>query len=113
MNKIPWVIWSFRENVDRWSRFHLFGTYTLMDLADRWWAGAVAALLWEGCDVAWYWWTRREEVKSKYWQYSNLTPDHLQPVYVFMDDIFDRRGFSWMDLALGWVAVLTWIIRTR
>jgi hypothetical protein len=104
----PWVIWSLRENFDRWSRFHLFGTYTLTDLSDRWWVGFIGALVWEGMDVAWYWETHNSSRATRYWILTNLTPKDPQPKNGLIDEVFDRRGFSWLDLALGWVAVLIW-----
>ena len=105
----PWMIWSVRDNFDGWFRWHLWGTYALTDMGDRWWVGVFGAFLWEGCDV---WWWRKCGMKYEH----GLKPNHIGydiEGREFLDNVFDRRGASWMDLAFGCVAVGLWVIRTE
>jgi hypothetical protein len=102
-----WYIKGLRSQLDVWSYVHFFGTYTLADVTGRWWLAVGAALLWEGLDVAWAWYVHGSgEFKAVR---SNVTGEfYLEPH--FLDKVFDRRGFSWVDLALGCLAVGFWVL---
>lgn len=112
-DRAPWVIWRLKDNLDRWSRFHLFGTYFLVDvLLKNFWLGCGAAFIWETLDVSWYWETHNSRRAKNYWILTNLNSG-MQPINKTMDEILDRRGFSWVDFILGVFASLVWFILNR
>ncbi len=101
-----WYIKGFKSQLDVWSFTHFFGTYTLADVTGRWWLAVGAALLWEGLDVAWMWWVDRNILTQFR---SNIDG---KPIKLFfkLDSVFDRRGASWVDFALGCLAVGFWVL---
>lgn len=105
---MTWYIKGFRSQFDVWSGWHLFGPYVLADLFGAWWAGVGAAFLWECLDVAWCLYVRGSGTFRAI--RSNVTGEfYLEPH--FMDKVFDRRGFSYVDLALGCIGVLAWVLK--
>jgi len=88
------------EHLDVWSGWHFFGTFYLAGMIS-WiglspWLALAAGYVWEMLDGIY---------SLSFDQYSMRTQ-------IILDGIWDKRGFSWVDLVLDAAAVTLWILRS-
>lgn len=92
---------GFKEQFDAWSGWHFFGPYFLCDFIGPVWT-VIAVAGWELCDLVF------SLYYNSAWRLRYLRLDGPTDL---LDGIFDRRGASWGDIVLGFIAVLIWIYK--